>query len=69
MKGVADNIKKMRVECSLTGPVKRGDWQVVEEERREYEKIFGNTVLYDEIVKLLREVAESERREAQEDER
>ncbi|PLV60111.1 Rossmann-like and DUF2520 domain-containing protein [Thermotoga sp. KOL6] len=69
MKGVVDNLKEIGVEGALTGPVKRGDWEVVEAERMVFEKIFGSYTLYDEIVKILKEVAGSERDEVKKDER
>jgi len=68
MQGVAESIGKMGVEKALTGPVRRGDWEVVRAEREEFKKIFGNASFYDEIVNLLKEVAGSERGKTEEDE-
>jgi len=68
MQGVAESIGKIGVEKALTGPVRRGDWEVVRAEREEFKKIFGNASFYDEIVNLLKEVAGSERGKTEEDE-
>lgn len=69
LKGVLESAKEMGVERVLTGPVKRGDWLVVEEEGRVFEKLFGERTVYDEIVTILKEVAEGERGKTEENER
>lgn len=56
---VAQNISAKSVVESLTGPVARGDWQVVEKEREIFEKIFPHFVsLYDNMVEILKKLKE-----------
>ncbi|MCD6551644.1 DUF2520 domain-containing protein [Thermotoga sp.] len=69
MQGVVESIGEMSVERALTGPVRRGDWEVVRVEREVFKKIFGSALIYDEIVEVLKEVTKGERAKDKEDER
>lgn len=56
---VAQNISIKGVADSLTGPVARGDWRVVEKEREIFEKIFPQfTTLYDNMIEVLKKLKE-----------
>lgn len=56
---VTQNISAKGVKESLTGPVARGDWQIVEKEREVFEKIFPQfTLLYDNLVEVLKKLKE-----------
>lgn len=56
---VAQNISVKGVAESLTGPVARGDWQIVEKEREVFEKIFPQfTSLYNSLVEVLKRLKE-----------
>ncbi|HBT40323.1 MAG: hypothetical protein XD58_1273 [Thermotoga sp. 50_1627] len=56
---VAQNIKMKGVAGSLTGPVARGDWEVVKKEGELFKNIFPQLALfYDQMVELLRSLKE-----------
>ncbi len=50
-----ENIVNLGFEKALTGPVARGDMEIVERERELFSKYFS-TELYDEFIKILKEV-------------
>lgn len=52
------NIKEKGLKNALTGPVARNDIEVINEEKKEFEKIFGNTEIYDFFIKLLYSIRE-----------
>ncbi len=57
MLNTSKNISTLGVESSLTGPVVRGDWSVVESEQKLFEKCFLEYKnLYTEMVKVLKEI-------------
>jgi len=60
---VSDNISKLPLNVALTGPVKRGDWAVVEVERvafieqfPQFSKYSQDCGLYDILVQVLKEI-------------
>ncbi|GAB6189209.1 Rossmann-like and DUF2520 domain-containing protein [Marinitoga arctica] len=55
-----NNIKKSGLKNSLTGPVNRDDKLTIDEERKEFEKIFGNTYIYDFFIGILYKIKEEE---------
>ncbi|MEJ5228657.1 MAG: DUF2520 domain-containing protein [Pseudothermotoga sp.] len=63
MLNTVENISKLGVENSLTGPVARGDWSVVEAEGVLFEKSFPEYgQIYKGFVDLLREISKGVRR-------
>lgn len=57
---VAQNIKGRGLEKALTGPVSRGDWEVVESEGRLFRNRFPQySALYDKSVEILRNLMAS----------
>lgn len=56
---VSQNIASKNLKDALTGPVKRGDWEVVKQEGRIFNEYFpGFSELYDILVKVLKQLNE-----------
>ncbi|AFG35672.1 DUF2520 domain-containing protein [Fervidobacterium pennivorans subsp. shakshaketiis] len=56
---VSQNIASKNLKDALTGPVKRGDWEVVEQEGKIFDEYFPEfTELYDIMVKVLKKLNE-----------
>ncbi|MEN3043035.1 MAG: DUF2520 domain-containing protein [Fervidobacterium sp.] len=63
LKTVSENIEKLGISNALTGPIKRGDWDVVRNERSVFldfvrKKNICCETLYDDFVKLLSTILE-----------
>ncbi|MFN3282877.1 MAG: DUF2520 domain-containing protein, partial [Pseudothermotoga sp.] len=59
MFNTSKNISVLGVKASLTGPVARGDWSVVESERKLFEDRFQQyTDLYMSMIRVLKEIKE-----------
>lgn len=59
MLNTSKNISTLGVKSSLTGPVARGDWAVVEGERKLFENCFPEYGdLYTSMIKILKEIKE-----------
>lgn len=60
MKGTLENLSRFEVKEALTGPVVRGDWKLIEMEKRELQKAFPEFIeLFSENIKLLKKLSES----------
>lgn len=62
MESVSKNISKYDLKDALTGPIKRKDWKVVEEEGKIFKQFFKekygiNEELYQQFVKILQKIA------------
>lgn len=59
LESVSQNIGSKQLKDALTGPIKRGDWEVVESERKIFNAKFPEyKTLYEIMVEILREINE-----------
>lgn len=55
-----ENIKEKGLKNALTGPVARNDLKIIKEEEFEFEKFFGNKIVYDFFIDTLYKIKEGE---------